>query len=894
MSRSSGSSNASRRGAAPAPPCAVTKEPVNVALLRQVASRPAAASVVLPGTDCSVRVLICWILACAEPSSCGHGILTVTWREERSHAVYGRPMRRYSGFAPFAGSADLPGLERLGQLVASGVPVAFVGKSMFAFPKVLRHLARAGICGLDLDQESAHPRAQCRRFPSAHFLGRYVREREAVLREVVEASGCDRKAAKELFLRLLYAGGVDGWCETHGVDERRLPAFVEEFRAEQARLRGIDAAREHAVLEAARAAGHERPDVMVQVVLNSGAERASLDAMAAAVDAVGLDGRVASFEHDGIYVACRDAAAQARVAARVQAPSDVPVQVKPIPGCAEALAELTRRFPGDWDGVEEGWSTQQDAIRAARRPCAVGRADRQYALIVAAEAWAFPGSPWRVKDVFKHSEKGQYAFYDPAANAWVPPGDLGRNVLLGVISEVLQRRLCDYSDAVDPESDRRAEFFRRGEPDPAYDYCPTLERVEKLLRGPLTDAAFELDGEGTRRYLRFANGVYDRVADGFAPNGPELRTTSCTHWAWTGSGLEEAVERRLDAALAAWRAAEKSEDDAELSAAGALLEGLEASVPDLGFVRSLLGTWPRTLYCLKHMSRAAFALPYTEWLCTRGPGGNGKDTLANRMAEFLGGYSVTLPCEALTQARDLDAPSQTILGLRAKRWVSVRELSGSDRIRGHVVKTLSDAKARVKARGLYGRDLVFSPTWLLYLCTNSPQEFDEGSNLGLGRRLRLLDMPYRFVATPRAANERPLIADLEERFAAWNPSLFYLLRGVLRTFLSEPASGVTPIPAEVAENGAAELHEEWMTKLAAFVAARVRPADCAAQASTAAEVRHAFLDATPNLDKKSVALRLSSAGFAEGLAHYRDGEKATSKRTYSYAFGDETRYVRLA
>ena len=294
------------------------------------------------------------------------------------------------------------------------------------------------------------------------------------------------------------------------------------------------------------------------------------------------------------------------------------------------------------------------------------------------------------------------------------------------------------------------------------------------------------------------------------------------------------------------------------------------------------------------MSRAAFALPYTEWLCTRGPGGNGKDTLANRMAEFLGGYSVTLACEALTQARSLDAPSQTILSLRAKRWVSIRELSGSDRIRGHLIKTLSDAKAKVKARGLWGRDCVFSPHWLLYLCTNTPQEFDEGSNLGLGRRLRLLDMPFRFTATPRAANERPLIADLEDEFPARNPSLFYLLRAVLKTFLSAAANGVTPIPAEVAENGACELHEEWMTQLAAFVAARVRPAEDAAQAATAAEVRQAFSSTTLGIDKKSVALRLASAGFAEDLSHYRDGLRSTSKRTYSYAFGDRTCLVRLA
>ena len=263
------------------------------------------------------------------------------------------------------------------------------------------------------------------------------------------------------------------------------------------------------------------------------------------------------------------------------------------------------------------------------------------------------------------------------------------------------------------------------------------------------------------------------------------------------------------------------------------------------------------------------------------------------MAEFLGSYSVTLGCEALTQARSLDAPSQTVLGLRAKRWVSVRELSGSDPLRGHVIKTLSDAKAKVKARGLWGRDTVFSPHWLLYLCTNTPQTFDESSNQGLGRRLRLLDMPYRFTATPREANDRPLIANLEERFSQWNPSLFYLLRAVLKQFLRAPANGVTPIPSDVAEDGANELHEEWMTKLAAFVAARIRPTDSAAAAATAAEVRAAFLASVPGLDKKSVGLRLASRGFAEASAHYRDGTKCTSKRTYSYAFEDGTRFVRL-
>ena len=42
-----------------------------------------------------------------------------------------------------------------------------------------------------------------------------------------------------------------------------------------------------------------------------------------------------------------------------------------------------------------------------------------------------------------------------------------------------------------------------------FDNSTLLERVEKMGRALLVDTAFELDGEETRRYLRFTNGVFD-------------------------------------------------------------------------------------------------------------------------------------------------------------------------------------------------------------------------------------------------------------------------------------------------------------------------------------------------------------------------------------------------
>ena len=118
-------------------------------------------------------------------------------------------------------------------------------------------------------------------------------------------------------------------------------------------------------------------------------------------------------------------------------------------------------------------------------------------------------------------------------------------------------------------------------------------------------------------------------------------------------------------------------------------------MPDLLYVYGLCGTWERALYCLKHIARALFALKYQDILWSRGPGGNGKDSLANRVAVLLGTYFVNLACEALTTCRDLDSPSQTILGLRSRRFVCVREIAKDTKIRGHIYRTIADPKNKL-------------------------------------------------------------------------------------------------------------------------------------------------------------------------------------------------------
>jgi hypothetical protein len=494
-----------------------------------------------------------------------------------------------------------------------------------------------------------------------------------------------------------------------------------------------------------------------------------------------------------------------------------------------------------------------------------------------------------------HAEKGAYAFWDVKRRAWRPPGDGGRNELLYVISQVLARRCGDYEEGNALDGSLRCceraawSRVRRAPPDACYGFVPLLERVEKLTRRLLADPDFELDGEASRRWLAFENCAFDVEELRFVPRSPEIRTTLSTGWAWRGRGLDEATERELDEALGEWRQAELDETEERRERAGERLSALETRVGDLGFVRSLFSDWETTLYALKHCARSTLARAMQEFLCAQSPGAGGKDTFCNRMHRLLGSYAANLPFEALSAARDMDAPSQTILGLRGKRFVCVREVGASGKLRGHVVKTLADGVGGwIKARGLWGRDVSFLPHFLLFVATNVVIEYDEASGPGLARRKKLLRFPWMYVDEPRQANERQKVPGIEAGFAERNAAFFHLLVLVYRHFLGDGcAHTVSPVPDDVDEATRAELREPWMAELDDFVRDRLQPTKHKGEAATAAQVREAFAAASHHVDKKDAALRLAARGVAEAATHVQGGSRRSTKRTYSYAFPGE-------
>lgn len=235
----------------------------------------------------------------------------------------------------------------------------------------------------------------------------------------------------------------------------------------------------------------------------------------------------------------------------------------------------------------------------------------------------------------------------------------------------------------------------------------------------------------------------------------------------------------------------------------------------------------------------------------------------------------------------MDGASPTFLSLKAKRFVCISEVEKNATIKGNVYRTICDYKSKIKARPLFGEDQQFYPHFLLFACTNVPLDVDDKGK-GTQRRTRILDMPYNFVESPKAANDRPANPDLESNFPAWNPSLFHLLCRV-RHVLMGSADHVLPIPAEVSEAVGEELREPWMDALDAFKQTLEKVSQTHA-ASTAAEVREAFLNFQrnkgPPLEKRDVALKMAAQGFQEESKSFYDAmtHKRTTKRVYSLVF----------
>ena len=65
------------------------------------------------------------------------------------------------------------------------------------------------------------------------LLARYVDNRDACLAELCTAcDGCNRDAAKQLFLRIVYGGCIDAWARDHSINTECVPSWIQALSSE--------------------------------------------------------------------------------------------------------------------------------------------------------------------------------------------------------------------------------------------------------------------------------------------------------------------------------------------------------------------------------------------------------------------------------------------------------------------------------------------------------------------------------------------------------------------------------------------------------------------------------------------------------------------------------------
>ena len=84
---------------------------------------------------------------------------------------------------------------------------------------------------VELDMENAQPKWLLYKYQHNPQLLRYIRDREAILEEVISGTGCSREHAKQLFIRLMFGGKISSWKTDYDISEDP-PGFCFQLQCE--------------------------------------------------------------------------------------------------------------------------------------------------------------------------------------------------------------------------------------------------------------------------------------------------------------------------------------------------------------------------------------------------------------------------------------------------------------------------------------------------------------------------------------------------------------------------------------------------------------------------------------------------------------------------------------
>jgi hypothetical protein len=496
-----------------------TEERINVKAIKALMQKKAAAAFRPAGMGPSVRRIMGDFVQRSKA-----GVIQNVWRDEGSKGMTGR---RYSGSAavvlrealedfknnPPETEADKGKPKKPAALVKLELIVktcekehispSGMGASSFALPKYLRHVARSELPGCYvLDLVNAHPSIVHQRHPDLKFIANYVTNRDAWLKAV----GTSRDDAKNLMIRLLYAGSLEAW---EGEMNIRLPdplrGSIVGYAADLAKARIRD--------RVVNATELTLPDNVRQYQLNTAEERRAINQIELALKAH-CNAKIMAYEHDGLFFESAEPLSKLLEVADGASPYRVTIE-ECTHTTESALAAVLDRIKSDkvqsvfsklW--IDDGaWQYQLQLIREAMNTSLQHHG--LFALVVKHAVVISPSLPYNVTEVFKVNPlQEKYMWYSHKLRHWLEGGPHGCTALKGAIQTILQMELSEYTFIKD-------EIYQ----DPGqlrWDVTNTSFRngVECSLREHLlVSDGFVLDPESSLRYLNFNGMCYDRRAD---------------------------------------------------------------------------------------------------------------------------------------------------------------------------------------------------------------------------------------------------------------------------------------------------------------------------------------------------------------------------------------------
>lgn len=161
-----------------------------------------------------------------------------------------------------------------------------------------------------------------------------------------------------------------------------------------------------------------------------------------------------------------------------------------------------------------------------------------------------------------------------------------------------------------------------------------------------------------------------------------------------------------------------------------------------------------------------------------GSGGNGKGVLSELLKTAFGGYYITQDVSLFTKPRErADQPMPALVEARPCRLFITTEPEADDKLQCGLLKKVTGGDL-VEARTLHSPHIVkYVPQFTLIIQTNTIPRLNKLDG-GIQRRLRIIQFPFQFVATPTLPHHRlgdPDVKDRKCKSAAWRDEFILML-----------------------------------------------------------------------------------------------------------------------